>query len=100
MTLREFTTPEGERWRVWEVRPSILATDQVVNRERRVSAAPEPVVERRTARPAVRPEFERGWLAFESSSLNRRLTPIPTGWDTCSEAELRSYWERARSEET
>ena len=57
--------------------------------------------------------WQGGWLLFEAAppagddrrvgaqggaahaGQARRLAPVPSGWDTCSEAELAVWWERA-----
>ncbi len=98
MSLRELVGPDGALWRVWDVHPSIMAEDEVVNHERRRNHAPEPMLERRTA-PPVTPGMEHGWLAFESPRGKRRLHPIPPGWESCSDDELRALWERAGNAE-
>ena len=33
-------------------------------------------------------QFGNGWLCFESAVAKRRLTPVPSGWDDMSDAEL------------
>jgi hypothetical protein len=75
--------------------------------ERRVCVGP-----RRTGLPGA---WEDGWLLFEADARpsaasgrpdrraaaeekageRRRLVPVPSGWDTCSPAELAEAWRRA-----
>ena len=71
MTHREFFL-QGERWEVWEVRPG----------------------ERGEPRE-VRPELAAGWLAFGSSTENRRLAPIPPGWTELPSEALGELCEKA-----
>jgi hypothetical protein len=37
-----------------------------------------------------------GWLTFESLQEKRRLIPIPAGWETLGQPELRALCEKAR----
>lgn len=39
--------------------------------------------------------FQRGWLSFDSGEERRRLSPIPEGWQTMSDASLREACQRA-----
>jgi hypothetical protein len=40
--------------------------------------------------------YQKGWLSFDSGAETRRLAPIPDGWNTLSDAELRQLCERAK----
>ena len=70
---------------------------------RRVAPAPEPILERRqrdrrivrSAPPSgdrvarsMPPALAQGWLAFQSGTARRRLSPIPDGWATRADGEL------------
>jgi hypothetical protein len=45
-----------------------------------------------TSKRLLRPEYEQGWLCFESDDGGkRRLAPIPSDWESCNEARLESY---------
>jgi hypothetical protein len=99
---RTFTDSAGVVWHVWEVHPGIV--ERRSGGDRRRTAAPDPVIERRghlerrvRARPrgVLRPEFERGWLCFDAGMFRRRLAPVPTGWEDCSDAELEALCGRA-----
>ena len=46
-------------------------------------------------RALVSPGHEDGWLTFECAAGKRRLAPIPGGWETMPEAELRGLCARA-----
>ena len=72
---REFDDTRGVRWIVFAVYPSSA----------------------RVARAGLRPQFQEGWLAFDSGVETRRLAPIPSDWielpdhaleDACQRAEL------------
>ena len=65
MPARTLTDRDGATWRVWSTFP-------------------------RDARTCL-PGFEHGWLTFESleTGERRRLTPIPSDWETVSEDRLR-----------
>jgi hypothetical protein len=62
--LREFQDTDGITWRVWDVHPVLHA---------------------QTRTPSLVPP---GWLCFESSRGRRRLSPIPTAWESCDELSL------------
>ena len=85
--LRQFTAGDGQVWEVWDVVPT--------NPERRFERPPTPPagIERR-----VKPQFRvnlgkamaNGWLIFASGAVRRRLAPIPDGWQTKPDTELRT----------
>jgi hypothetical protein len=62
MASREFTDSAGERWLVWDTRP--------------------------TTRARLNPAFEAGWLTFESGRQLRRLAPTPDDWASLADPEL------------
>lgn len=70
MAHRVFTDPDGLRWEVWEVRPSI-STDGV--------SAPGSLL----GEDAV-----QGWLAFQCPSQRRRFYMPPQDWESFTEAQL------------
>ena len=79
MGYREFADDDGLQWKVWDVRPS----------PRTVANAN---LYRADAVPGhVSPGWAQGWLAFQAENLTKRLKPIPTDWESASEASLRSY---------
>jgi hypothetical protein len=106
--MRVFVDTAGAEWIVWEVRPEKILFGRVerrVSTDRRVLAAPDPVVERRRI-------FERrlragvvegaggsagagGWLAFQSGTRRRRLVPVPPGWRELPDEELAALCRRA-----
>lgn len=77
MALREFTDGTGCRWRVWDIRP------EEMHKAARAEDHLQSVIS--------------GWLAFESneSTEKRRLSPIPSGWETATDAELERLLRRA-----
>jgi hypothetical protein len=40
--------------------------------------------------------YGRGWLTFESLDEKRRLIPIPGGWDSATQEELRMLCAKAK----
>ena len=96
MPHRNFKSPDGRVWEVWEVIPGGWR-----GQERRRAAdrrSDDPIMahkperrsggDRRKASPLVHDELAGGWLAFETFGEKRRLTPVPPGWDRYSDAQL------------
>jgi hypothetical protein len=71
MPLREFMDEGGTTWLAWSTSPRSGAN--------------------------VRTAYAHGWLSFqaEGGEDRRRLAPVPQGWETASEDELRTYLGRA-----
>jgi hypothetical protein len=72
-THRLFDDGRGVRWDVWAVYPE--------GRPSQLSALPG--------------TFQTGWLVFESPGEKRRLSPIPTDWQSLPSNELERLCERA-----
>jgi hypothetical protein len=70
MAYREFSGEDGTAWRAWDTYPGSAAN--------------------------VRPGYEAGWLGFECEVEHRRLAPVPEGWDTSTDDELRALLARAQ----
>jgi len=70
---REFDDTRGVRWMVFAVYPSST----------------------RVARSGLRPQFQGGWLAFDSGVETRRLAPIPVDWLELSNEALDEACQRA-----
>lgn len=70
---RLFDDRRGVRWDVWAVYPEARASQ--------LSALPS--------------SFQTGWLVFESATEKRRLSPIPSDWQTLAQGELERLCERA-----
>jgi len=69
---RLFDDARGARWDVWAVYP-----------------------EARPSQSALPGTFQSGWLVFESGTEKRRLSPIPSNWQTLPPRELERLCERA-----
>lgn len=104
MPHRAFRDPNDHEWNVWDVLPG-WTERRHADRRRNPPDAPSPVPDRRRgAERRARQEskvrlgdgLERGWLTFESADEKRRLAPIPSGWDSLSDEELRRLWTAAR----
>src|SRR5688572_16239381 len=73
MAVRDFTGPDGRRWRAWEIRPESI-------------------------HPVTRAEdylfecFTTGWLVFETTTGDdkRRLCPYPKAWSRATDNQLLS----------
>lgn len=72
---RLFDDARGVRWDVWAVYPE--------GRPSQVSALPG--------------TFQTGWLVFESTNEKRRLSPIPSNWQSLPPGELELLCERAET---
>lgn len=70
MPVREFTSPDGQRWTAWNVVPG----QHVTHAARTIAHLP--------------PELEGGWLCFECAAEKRRLAPVPDGWEEMDDAAL------------
>jgi hypothetical protein len=93
MAHRTFRDDEGREWDAWEVVPTA-----VERRLARNGATRRAMAERRRVqqnRVLVPDELQRGWLAFQSGTDRKRLTPIPRGWAEMSEAALNDLLKRA-----
>jgi hypothetical protein len=86
MAHREFVDVDGTSWQMWEVHPTLA--------ERRLSRNPVPpphMEERRKQRRTPVPgQMRAGWLAMQSATERRRITPVPEGWSLRTDDELRS----------
>jgi hypothetical protein len=69
MAHRVLTDARGDIWDVWEVQPSSEAS-----------------------------VWKEGWLAFQSRTDKRRITPVPAGWAQMTDEELRALLDRAESQ--
>jgi hypothetical protein len=95
MPYRLFTDSAGTEWQVWDIVPRHTERRSSGNTERRVATTVIPHADRRleprrltdARRAVLHGSYAQGWLCFESDIEKRRLSPIPSGWTTCS-AEL------------
>jgi hypothetical protein len=74
-THRLFEDTQGVTWDVWAVYPE--------GRQSQVSALPG--------------TFQSGWLVFESAGEKRRLSPIPSDWQSVGQGELEQLCSRAET---
>lgn len=94
MASRTFVDIDGVTWQVWDVHPELA--ERRMSQRRREAAQVAATKERRAGerrhraekRVAVRPGFENGWLAFDSSIGMRRLAPIPPQWSSLPDIVL------------
>jgi hypothetical protein len=98
--MRTFRDQTGTEWTVWAVRPQHETARHLERRQladRRASAAPSPIIERRgggtdrrrrLAGRGIVVHHPEGWLTFQAGTARRRLSPIPDGWDEGSDADL------------
>jgi hypothetical protein len=98
MPHRRVQDDTGRWWDVWDTRPTII--DRRAGRERRTGGrSADDRRQKVEARVSVEPEFRSGWLAFQSGVDWRRLAPIPDGWESMSDVELRGLLSRAGTDE-
>jgi hypothetical protein len=71
--MREFSDDTGNAWRVVQVDPTVGGG--------RVELLP--------------PDLRSGWLVFESRTGRRRLTPVPSGWESLPDQRLNTLCESA-----
>ncbi len=107
MAYKIFEGQDGSKWEVWLVVPTDAERRRGERRVAHRSAAvqysgPERRVgpERRTrpsgVRTVVSPDFESGWLCFESDlGEKRRLAPVPDGWEGATHEALWGWCEAA-----
>jgi hypothetical protein len=96
MALREFGDVDGGRWEVWDTVPSTPEgnfADTAVGRL--LGGRPDDGDPHKPVATRFTPGRESGWLTFASGSERRRLSPIPSGWEGCSDEELRRHLARA-----
>ena len=109
MPHRTFVDEEGVPWQVWDVRPQWTDRRQGGDRRRLSSDehADPPALELRRGgdrrvsdgtgmrRVRLANGFSGGWLIFESGTDRRRLSPIPTEWESAPDKQLADLCSRA-----
>ena len=66
MAYKTFEAPDGSKWEVWRVSPTVSGGKTFVSES-----------------------FEHGWLCFESDKgEKRRLAPVPEGWEKADNDHL------------
>jgi hypothetical protein len=86
MAYREFVDEDGREWKAWDVKP----TPRFGEVSRRMNL-PREESDQATLTAHVSPGWESGWLAFQAEGMNRRLRPIPAGWESADDEVLRQY---------
>ena len=78
MAVREFTDPEGRKWRAWDI-------------------TPESIHPQTKAEDYLTDAYQDGWIVFETfdGSDKRRLYPPPRDWDMLPDGELHRLLARA-----
>ena len=114
MPARTFTDDLGIGWIVWQVGPAwaerrsgqdrrvldveALERDAFDRRHHGDRRGDHPDVESNGAlRVKIPKHMVSGWLAFEGRAVRRRLSPIPSGWEEASDAELSCYCAKAKA---
>jgi hypothetical protein len=114
MAFRSFVDATGREWHVYDVVPpsderrrndrrgdptppvaheAVDGDGDQYTRERRDSSDRRLSVGRVSRLSLAQPD---GWLAFESESERRRLSPIPDDWMRCNDEALEAYRQSAR----
>jgi hypothetical protein len=102
MGYRVFKDSRGTEWQTWDVVPRL--GDRRVSDRRTVSAQP-PHSDRRSRtdrrivagqRAVLTQGLDCGWLCFEAPSEKRRLSPIPSDWQSCGVDCLEQYCAQAK----
>jgi hypothetical protein len=103
MALRTFVDSNGTEWDAFDVVPR---SDERRRYDRRTQAEQRADDDVRREAEERRENDRRltvggqsplasgvreGWLCFERADDRRRLSPIPTDWQRCSDAELDAY---------
>jgi len=105
MAYRTFVDRDGAYWQVWDSQPTRVERRAGSTDRRRPRMMPWHGAERRAGmerritsqrRIMLSEGYGSGWLTFESLEEKRRLNPIPSGWETLGESELRELCGRAR----
>jgi hypothetical protein len=95
MALREFGGMGGRRWEVWDTIPSTPQGDYADTPMGRLLSSRSDAESGAGIPGRFTPGRESGWLTFASGTERRRLSPIPAGWESCDEDDLRGYLSRA-----
>jgi hypothetical protein len=88
MPHRQFIDTHGNLWTVWDVHPSRVERELDLARSARAGAGAGAEVGPGRSMLRLEGAYAAGWLCFESGAGKRRLTPIPTGWESLSAAAL------------
>jgi hypothetical protein len=94
MPIREFVDAAGITWRAWEVQNAV-ARRQIQRRKRHLLGYTGEERRIRRDRRFRRARTPSAWLAFQSPTEKRRITPIPQGWEQAPDADLRRWCSEA-----
>jgi hypothetical protein len=103
VALRTFVDAMGDEWEAFDVIPR-AEERRAYNRRSAGQTQAMADAERREhdrritvgGRSNLVGNLNQGWLCFERGSDRRRLTPIPSDWQRCSDEELSAYRDSAR----
>ena len=84
MPHRQFIDAHGTLWTVWDVHPSRVERELDLARSARFGEASGGTAGGTRSTLRLDGAYASGWLCFESGVGKRRLTPIPSGWETLS----------------
>jgi hypothetical protein len=102
MGLRTFVDSVGREWSAFDVVPR--DTERRFH-DRRGAENGESFTDRRGesdrrltigGQSMLASQAHEGWLCFERGVDRRRLTPIPTDWEQCTDQELETYCSQAK----
>ena len=99
MSFRTFVDSAGQEWQAYDVVPR---ADERRHYDRRSGEVQmDELEERREQDRRVTVggrEYlpAKSWLAFETGTERRRLSPIPEDWARCDDAQLEAYLRDAR----
>ena len=94
MAHRRVQDENGRWWDIWDTTPTII--DRRAGRERRTGGRiARDRRQKAEPRVSVEPQFRKGWLAFQSGTLWRRLAPIPENWESFDDRALLALLGRA-----
>jgi hypothetical protein len=105
MAYRTFVDGHGAYWQVWDSQPTRVERRTSPSDRRNLKRFPWTGMERRSGvdrrtvsqrRITLAEGYGSGWLTFESLEEKRRLVPIPFGWESSSQAELRVLCDKAK----
>ena len=101
MGLRTFVDSVGREWSAFDVVPR---DNERRERDRRSREGGESFDDRREnhrritigSQSMLARQAPEGWLCFERGIDRRRLTPIPSDWEQCTDEQLEAYCSEAK----
>lgn len=95
MALRDFTDPNGTRWRVWNVSPHVSHWSEGASADGRPTGTEGSGSDEVHRQRRLVPGLEGGWLCFEAEEEKRRLNPVPEEWEELDAPDLARLLEQA-----